>query len=65
MTGWAQNYDPFNNALISTLVAAIPIVLLLAIIATNKISAHRAAVIAILVAVFASCQEGIIVVIRI
>jgi lactate permease len=51
MTGWAQNYDPFNNALISTLVAAIPIVLLLAIIATNKISAHRAAVIAILVAI--------------
>jgi lactate permease len=51
MLGWAQNYDPFNNPAISALVAAIPIVLLLAIIATNKISAHLASLIAIVVAI--------------
>ena len=51
MLGWAQNYDPFNNPAISALVAAIPIVLLLAIIATNKISAHFASLIAIVVAI--------------
>jgi ABC-type microcin C transport system permease subunit YejE len=49
--GWAQNYDPFNNPLLSALVAAIPMVLLLAIIATNKITAHTASVIAIVVAI--------------
>ncbi|HEY4075945.1 MAG TPA: L-lactate permease [Rhizomicrobium sp.] len=51
MLGWAQNYDPFNNPAISALVAAIPIVLLLAIIATNKMSAHLASLIAIVVAI--------------
>ncbi len=51
MLGWAQNYDPFNNPAISVIVAAIPIVLLLAIIATNKITAHTASVIAIVVAI--------------
>jgi len=51
MLGWAQNYDPFNNPAISALVAAIPIVLLLAIIATNKIQAHWASLIAIVVAI--------------
>lgn len=51
MLGWAQNYDPFHNPLLSAVVAAIPMVLLLAIIATNKITAHTASVIAIVVAV--------------
>ncbi|HEY0265109.1 MAG TPA: L-lactate permease, partial [Rhizomicrobium sp.] len=51
MLGWAQNYDPFNNPAVSALVAAIPIVLLLAIIATNKIQAHWASLIAIIVAI--------------
>jgi len=51
MLGWAQNYDPFNNPLLSAVVAAVPMVLLLAIIATNKITAHTASVIAIVVAV--------------
>src|ERR1700744_2086273 len=50
MLGWAQNYDPFNNPLLSAAVAAIPMVLLLAILATNKISAHVASLIAIVVA---------------
>jgi lactate permease len=47
MTGWAQNYDPFNNAVISTTVAAIPILLLLAMIATNKVKVYWAAAIAL------------------
>lgn len=51
MSGWAQNYDPFGNAWLSTLVAAIPIVLLLALVATNKVRAHWAALIAIAVAI--------------
>ena len=42
-----QNYDPFNNAVISTIVAAFPIVLLLGLIATGKIKSHWAALIAL------------------
>ena len=48
---WQQVYDPFNNPGLSAAVAAIPIVLLLVIIATNKMTAHTAAVIALLVAI--------------
>ena len=50
MAGWAQIYDPFGNPALSAAVAAIPIVLLLGIIASNRMSAHSAAVIALLVA---------------
>ena len=53
---WLQNYDPLNNAFLSTLLAALPIVILLGSIAIFKIRIHFAAlfglVIAILVAVF-------------
>ena len=42
---WQQVYDPFGNPVISTLVAAVPIVLLLALIATGKIKPHIAAAI--------------------
>ncbi len=42
-----QNYDPFNNAVISTIVAAFPIVLLLGLIASGKIKSHWAALIAL------------------
>ena len=48
MLGWAQNYDPFNNTVISTVVAAIPILLLLAMIATNKVKVYWAAAIALI-----------------
>ena len=51
MLGWAQNYDPFNNPAISALIAAVPMLLLLAIIASNKVSAHMASLIAIVVAI--------------
>jgi len=53
---WAQNYDPLHNVLLSTLVAAIPVVILLAAIAWLRIKVHLAAAIgllaALLIAVF-------------
>ena len=53
---WNQVYDPLNSQFLSTAVAAIPIVLLLVMIASNKVKTHWAAAIAlvltILVAVF-------------
>jgi lactate permease len=44
---WNQVYDPLANELLSTLVAAIPVVVLLALIASGKVKAHVAAVIAL------------------
>ena len=53
---WLQNYDPLNNAFLSTLLAALPIIILLGSIALFKIKIHFAALfglmIAILVALF-------------
>lgn len=47
---WNQVYNPFNSSAVSTLVAAIPVVILLVLIATNKVKAHIAAVIALVLA---------------
>jgi lactate permease len=47
---WNQVYNPFNNAALSTIAAAIPVVTLLVLIASNKVKAHIAAVIALIVA---------------
>jgi lactate permease len=47
---WDQHYDPFANQVLSTLAAALPVVTLLVLIATNKVKAHIAAVIALIVA---------------
>ncbi|MGU3496576.1 L-lactate permease [Xanthobacteraceae bacterium A53D] len=47
---WNQVYDPFGSMVLSTLVAAIPVVLLLVLIATNKMKPHWAAVIALIAA---------------
>src|SRR3984885_2734519 len=44
---WAQNYDPLNNTVLSTAVAAVPILLLLVLIATNKVKTYWAALIAL------------------
>jgi lactate permease len=47
---WNQIYNPLNNAALSTIAAAIPVVTLLVLIATNKVKAHIAAIIALIVA---------------
>jgi lactate permease len=47
---WNQVYNPFNNAVFSTIAAALPVVTLLLLIASNKVKAHIAAVIALVVA---------------
>lgn len=47
---WNQLYNPFNNAVLSTIAAALPVVTLLVLIASNKVKAHIAAVIALVVA---------------
>src|ERR1700694_5836305 len=44
---WNQVYNPFNNAVMSTIAAAIPVVTLLVLIASNKVKAHIAAIIAL------------------
>src|SRR5436190_8100540 len=40
---WAQRYDPLSSPLASTLVAAIPVVVLLAALASGRVQAHVAA----------------------
>jgi len=40
---WSQIYDPFNNAVVSTLAAALPIVVLLGTLGSLRIKAHYAA----------------------
>src|SRR5690242_11074276 len=53
---WQQNYDPLGNAVVSTVVAALPIVVLLGSIAILKIRIHFAALLglalALVIAVF-------------
>ena len=50
MNLWVQNYDPLGNPVLSTAVAALPVVVLLGLIAFGGMSIHRAAVIGLLVA---------------
>jgi lactate permease len=45
---WSQVYNPLGNAALSTVAAAIPVVTLLALIASGKVKAHIAAIIALL-----------------
>jgi lactate permease len=53
---WNQVYNPFGNGALSTIAAAIPVVTLLVLIATGKVKAHIAAIIALvltnLIAIF-------------
>lgn len=59
---WNQVYDPLNNAWLSTLCAALPILVLLGGIAFFHVKAHIAAiqglVVALLVAVFVFGMPG-------
>jgi len=48
---WNQVYNPFSSETLSTLVAAIPVVTLLVLIASGKVKAHLAASIALVVAI--------------
>ncbi|HEV8285046.1 MAG TPA: L-lactate permease [Chitinophagaceae bacterium] len=48
---WLQNYDPLHNAVLSTLLAALPIIVLLSSIAVFKIRIHFAALLALGIAI--------------
>jgi lactate permease len=47
---WNQVYNPFGNSALSTIAAAVPVVLLLVLIASGKVKAHIAAIIALIAA---------------
>lgn len=53
---WSQGYDPLGSWILSTLVAALPVIALLGTLATGKFAAHHSALIglatALLVAIF-------------
>jgi lactate permease len=48
---WTQNYDPFGSAVLSPLAAAIPVVLLLGLLASGRVSAPAAAVAGLVAAI--------------
>src|SRR6201746_1209019 len=45
---WNQVYNPLGNATLSTIAAAIPVVTLLVLIASGKVKAHIAAIVAVI-----------------
>ena len=47
---WNQVYNPLNSSVLSTMAAAIPVVALLAMIASNKVKVHIAAILALIIA---------------
>ena len=47
---WDQHYNPLGNAALSTIAAAVPVVTLLVLIASGKVKAHLAAIVALVVA---------------
>jgi lactate permease len=47
---WNQIYDPLDNKVLSTAAAALPVVVLLGLIASNRVKAHVAAILALIVA---------------
>src|SRR5437016_2412030 len=50
MMHWIQNYDPVGSPLVSTLLAALPIVLLLSLLATGRVAAPLAALVGLIAA---------------
>ena len=51
---WIQDYDPLNNWWLSTLVAAVPVLILLGLLASGKASAWQAALAGLLAALAAA-----------
>jgi lactate permease len=51
---WTQNYDPFASAWLSPLVAAVPIIVLLGLLATGRVPAQWAALLGLLSALAAA-----------
>jgi lactate permease len=47
---WNQIYNPLGNTALSTIAAAVPVVTLLVLIASGKVKAHIAAIIAVIIA---------------
>lgn len=47
---WTQTYDPLGNLWLSTLVAALPVILLMALLASGRVTAHVAALVGLMVA---------------
>src|SRR5258705_3571709 len=45
---WNQVYNPLGNAALSTVAAAIPVVTLLVLIASGRVKAHIAAIVAVI-----------------
>ena len=45
---WNQIYNPLNNTALSTIAAAVPVVTLLVLIASGKVKAHIAAIVAVI-----------------
>src|ERR1043166_2630031 len=52
---WIQSYDPLGSPWLSTLAAALPIVLLLAALGLLEWRAHRAALLGLVAALAVSC----------
>ena len=50
MTPWSHVYDPFGSRVLSTLVAALPLVVLLGLLASHKVRAPIAGLVAVLTA---------------
>src|SRR5262249_31286464 len=46
---WNQVYNPLDNTVLSTIAAAVPVITLLVLIASGKVKAHIAAIIAVIV----------------
>src|SRR6201982_3930374 len=46
---WNQVYNPLESSTLSTIAAALPVVTLIVLIASNKVKAHIAAIVALIV----------------